>query len=109
MSAQEQETPKGRRVSIDLTSSASLEVDRLREQTGLSTADMFRYGLHLFRLYVDERSRGKMLFVATENDPTKNQMRIELPLDLRVVNKDSFKPELESREGRGKKVKKGDR
>ena len=109
MAAQEPETSKGRRVSIDLTSSASVEVDRLKKQTGLSTADIFRYGLHLFRLYVDERMHGKMLFLASQDDPTKNLVRIELPLDLHAVEQFDVEPEPLEREGRAKKLKKGDR
>jgi hypothetical protein len=79
-----QESPKARRVSIDLTPAAAAEVDRLRSLTELTTADMFRFALHLFRMYVDERTRGNVLYLGNADNPTVNQTRIELPLDLPV-------------------------
>jgi hypothetical protein len=70
---------KGRRVTIDLTPAAANEVDRLRDVTGLTTADLFRHALSLFRIYVDVRERGQQLCVL---DPDKDKIhtRLELPL-----------------------------
>ncbi len=70
---------KGRRVTIDLTSAAASEVDRLRSVTGLTTADLFRHALSLFRIYVDVRERGQQLCVL---DPDKDEIhtRLELPV-----------------------------
>src|SRR5438876_725186 len=52
---------KGRRVTIDLTPAAASELDRLRNLTGQTTADVFRYALSLFRIYVDAKQRGHEL------------------------------------------------
>jgi hypothetical protein len=71
---------KGRRISIDLTPDAAREVDRLRERLGVTTADLFRYSLHLMHLYVTERDRGKSLYVADSDQPDLNRSRIELAL-----------------------------
>lgn len=72
------EQVKGRRVSIDLTPTAAQEVDRLREVTGLTTADLFRNALHLFRIYVMERGQGKIFYVSDATDSQQNRTRIEL-------------------------------
>jgi hypothetical protein len=70
---------KGRRVTIDLTAAAAQEVDRLREGTGLTTADLFRNALSLLRIYLQARERGEELCVI---DPHDNSVRtrIELPV-----------------------------
>ncbi len=72
---------KGRRVTIDLTPAATREVDRLRELTGLTTADIFRHAMTLFRIYVDAKGRGEELYIV---DPTqeKAHTRLELPISL---------------------------
>lgn len=75
----EKETSKGRRVTIDLSPSAAQEVDRLRSLTGLTTADLFRYGLVLARIYLDARRQGMELRLV---DPVKTDVvtRLELPV-----------------------------
>jgi hypothetical protein len=72
---------KGRRVTIDLTTAAASEVDRLRVITGLTTADIFRYALSLFRIYVDAKQRGHESVIV---DPSGNSrdVRIELPVPV---------------------------
>ena len=72
---------KGRRVTIDLTPAAAGEVDRLRKITGLTTADVFRHSLSLFRIYVDAKARNQELQIV---DPTgsNRDVRIELPLEI---------------------------
>jgi hypothetical protein len=76
-SPQSQTDPKGRRVSVDLSTAAAAEVDRLRALTSLSSADLFRFALTLFRLYVDAKQSGCHLgIVGPENDV---RTRIELP------------------------------
>jgi len=70
---------KGRRVTIDLTASAVKELDRLRELTGLTTADLFRNGFSLLRLYVQAKAKGQSFIVADDDEPTKVLTRIELP------------------------------
>jgi hypothetical protein len=73
------EEPKGRRVTIDLTPAAASEVDRLRKLTGLTTADVFRYALSLFRIYIDAKQRGRELEIV---DPAgeDRDTRVELPV-----------------------------
>jgi len=75
----EREANKGRRVTIDLSFSAAQEVDRLRSLTGLTTADLFRYGLVLARIYLDAQRRGMELRLV---DPAKTDVvtRLELPV-----------------------------
>lgn len=77
------QTAKGRRVTIDLTPAAADEVDRLRGVTGLTTADLFRHGLSLFRIYVDVRERGQQLCIY---DPDKKGIDTRLELPLEVLN-----------------------
>ena len=76
---------KGRRVTIDLTPAAAGEVDRLRSITGLTTADVFRYALSLFRIYVDAKQRGHELETV---DPTgeDRDKRIELPVSIAATS-----------------------
>ena len=73
--------PRGRRISVDLTATAAHEVDRLRAITELSTADIFRHALTIFRLYVNAKQKGQQLIIA---DP-KNQQNtlVELPVLVR--------------------------
>ncbi len=73
--------PKGRRVSVDLTPAAAEQVDRLRDVTGLTTADIFRHALAMFRIYVQVRQSGRELVII---DPKNNNVRsqIEFPLVL---------------------------
>lgn len=70
---------KGRRVTIDLTPAAVKEVDRLRELTGLTTADMFRHAFSLFRIYVEAKQRGQEVQLI---DPEREDSitRLELPV-----------------------------
>jgi hypothetical protein len=78
---------KGRRVTIDLTNAAAAEVDRLREITGLTTADVFRYALSLFRIYVDAKQRDQELRIVDPSD-SENNMRIELPVPVVSATKE---------------------
>jgi hypothetical protein len=74
-----QKTTKKKRVTIDLASAAAQEVDRLRAMTGLTSADLFRYGLVLARTYIDAQRRGMELRLV---DPNKTDLvtRLELPV-----------------------------
>ena len=78
--------PKGRRVTIDLTSAAAAEVDRLRTTTELSTADIFRHGLSLFRIVVDAKARGQEMMLVDPKEPGV-RTRIELPISLLTVQR----------------------
>ncbi|MBN8625717.1 MAG: hypothetical protein J0M17_09530 [Planctomycetes bacterium] len=82
---------KGRRVTIDLTAAAALEVDRLRELTGLTTADLFRNAFSLFRIYVQARERGEEMCIVDPDDNHAIRTRIELPVVLspRIATDDS--------------------
>ena len=73
--------PKGRRVTIDLTPAAASEVDRLRATTGLTTADLFRHALSLFRIYVDAKESGQEFELVVADSSAPNT-RIELPLAI---------------------------
>ncbi len=73
------ERAKGRRVSIDLTPPAVQEVDRLRDLTGLTTADIFRHALALFRLYINAKAHGRELIIVDPQD-TGFRSQIELPV-----------------------------
>src|SRR4051812_45777985 len=86
---QNSEKVKGRRISIDLTPNAAMEVDNLRERLGVSTADLFRNALHLIQLYVVERDRGNSLYVANSEQPDLNRSRIELAILAPVKNVDA--------------------
>lgn len=71
-----------RRITVDLTNAASQEVDRLTDITGLTTADLFRHALSLFRIYVKakERQQEVRLVGSDKNEP---QTLIELPIHLK--------------------------
>lgn len=71
---------KGRRVTIDLTAAAAQEVDRLREVTSLTTADLFRNAISLFRIYVEARSRGHQLCIVDPQNENSIRTRVELPV-----------------------------
>ncbi|HUY92822.1 MAG TPA: ribbon-helix-helix protein, CopG family [Pirellulales bacterium] len=77
----EVDVAKGRRVTIDLTPAAAAEVDRLKEVTGLTTADIFRHAISLFRIYSDARARDQEFRIV---DPLNIdvQTRIELPIHV---------------------------
>ena len=72
---------KGRRVTIDLTPAATREVDRLRDVTGLTTADVFRHALSLLRIYVDAKAAGRE-FELVDRAGEQPNTRIELPLAI---------------------------
>ena len=72
---------KGRRVTIDLTPAAAAEVDRLRDVTGLTTADIFRHAMSLFRIYVDARAKNEELRII-HPERQEFQTRIELPVSI---------------------------
>ena len=76
---------KGRRVTIDLTPAAASEVDRLRSITGLTTADVFRYALSLFRIYVDAKQRRHELEIVDPSGEDRDR-RIELPVSIATTS-----------------------
>lgn len=72
---------KSRRVTIDLTPAATAELDRLREITGLSTADIFRHAFTLLRIYVDERQADRE-FRIVDRSNDRLQTRLEMPIQI---------------------------
>ena len=68
----------GRRCTIDLTDAADAEVRRLCEQTGIATADCFRYGLLLMKIYVNAGCAGKDVYV--QKPGASEREMIVLPL-----------------------------
>lgn len=80
---------KGRRVTIDLTPAAASEVDRLRELTGLTTADLFRNAFSLFRIYVQARERGEEMCIVDPVDNNAIRTRLELPVVLSARTRNS--------------------
>jgi len=48
-----------RRVTIDLPEESSNEIDRIREQTGLSIKDIFRHSFTLLRIYLEAKRKGE--------------------------------------------------
>jgi len=75
------EKTKGRRVTVDLTPAAAAEVDRLKSITGLTTADIFRHSMSLFRIYVNAKEHEEELRIVNP-DNTGVQTRIELPISV---------------------------
>ena len=71
---------KGRRITVDLTSAAADEVDRLKSMTGLTTADLFRSAFSLFRIYVEAKSRGQQLCIIDPENDNAVRTRVELPV-----------------------------
>lgn len=74
------EQASGRRVTVDLTAAAGAEVKRLQGITGLSTADIFRFALNVFRIYVDARQQGQHVYLIDEG--TADKTRLELPITV---------------------------
>jgi hypothetical protein len=80
MSQEKEPAPKGRRVTIDLTPGAAKEVDRIRDLTGLTTADIFRHAMSLFRIYVDARKRGDDFYIIDSEEGAKTRLEVPIPL-----------------------------
>jgi len=75
-----EQVEKGRRVTIDLTPAATREVDRLKQLTGLSTADIFRHAITLFRIYVDAKQKGEEIYLVDPRE--EKRTRLELPISV---------------------------
>lgn len=76
-----QTQPKGRRVTVDLTPAAAAEIDRLRNVTGLTTADIFRYALSAFRIYIDAKQRQKEVRIV-DRKGDEPDLQIEFPVHV---------------------------
>jgi len=69
-----------RRITIDLNDESASEVERLRELTDLTTAELFRHAFNLIRIYVRSRQQGSDLCII---DPNGRDRVIELPFLVR--------------------------
>lgn len=76
-----------RRVTIDLTEDMSLEIERIRDATGLSIADIFRHSFTLLRIYLEAKDKNEEMRIVSPQKP-RDQVRIELPT---VARKSSVK------------------
>lgn len=74
---------KGRRVTVDLNPQATIELDRLRELTGLGTSEVLRFSVTLFRMYVAARAEGKELRIVNPVD-LQDQVRLEFPIHVQT-------------------------
>jgi len=87
-----------KRCTIDLTTSAASEVERLQSIFDLSVADVFRYSLVLMSTYADTVSAGRDLSTIDPKNPQDYHI-IKLPMFRNVSRsdnsvKDSRKAEL---------------
>lgn len=73
---------KPRRVTVELTTMASQELDRLQKATGANISDLLRNGVTLLRVYVDSKSQGKEFRIVNPGNP-QDQVRLELPISCR--------------------------
>ncbi|MDX1970458.1 MAG: ribbon-helix-helix protein, CopG family [Planctomycetaceae bacterium] len=74
-------TPRrGRRVTIDLTPAATEEIDELTKKLGITTADLFRQSLGLFRHYVIAKQAGRKLMIVDDRIQPEKMVQLELAL-----------------------------
>lgn len=93
-----------KRCTIDLTTSAAAEVERMQEIFDLSVADVFRHSLWLMSTYADAISAGREFASIGPGDPNDRQV-IKLPI-FNNVAKDarSIKAKKEAKLSEGKAV-----
>jgi hypothetical protein len=84
----ENDFPKSRRVTIDLTPAAAEEVERLKAITGFTTANLFRFALTLLRDCVDAEQRGLELLLVNPKEDRRVE-RIRLPWILNSTPRSS--------------------
>lgn len=76
---QRKKSPRiGRRCTIDLTEAASIEVKRICDVAGITTADCFRYGLLLMRIYTDAHKAEKEVYLQKPDSPEREIVTIPL-------------------------------
>ena len=67
-----------RRCTVDLSVNANKELERMMRLTGLSIADIFRFSIMLFKIYMDARRHGQSVEI---HDPKEKSIRvIEIPI-----------------------------
>jgi hypothetical protein len=67
------------RLTLDLAPDAAQELERLRQLTGLTKAELFRHAFSLLRIYVKAVQEGRELVII---DPTGRERVIQLPIVL---------------------------
>ena len=67
------------KITLELTPQAAVELERIRQLTSATKAELFRHAFSLLRIYVRAAEAGQELTVI---DPTGKQKVIQLPLDL---------------------------
>ncbi len=77
-----------KRCTIDLTTSAASEVERLQSIFDLSVADVFRYSLVLMSTYADAVSAGRDLSTIDPKN-TQDYQIIKLPMFRNVSRSDN--------------------
>ena len=83
-----------KRCTIDLTTSAAAEVERMQGIFELSVADVFRYSLLLMSMYADAISEGRELATINPEKPSDFQ-RIKLPMFNNIDRSNDFKKAIE--------------
>ena len=81
-------TKIAKRCTIDLTTSAASEVERMQNIFDLSVADVFRYSLVLLSTYADAVSAGKDFSTIDPKNPQDYQI-IKLPMFRNVSKSDN--------------------
>ncbi len=92
-----------KRCTIDLTTSAAAEVERMQAIFELSVADVFRYSLWLMSMYAEAISEGREFATIDPENPSDRQ-RIQLPMfnkihrdtDLIKAREEAKQPEEET-------------
>lgn len=70
---------KSIRFSVDLTPNAARELSAIKADFGLTSAEVFRFGLLLMRIYTESKSEGRELHVVDPKNPRKVHV-VSLPL-----------------------------
>lgn len=66
-----------KRLHIDVTQSMSDEVDKVKAETGLSTANIFRFAFNVFRLVLRAKQAGQKVTIDKDG---KEEVEIVLPI-----------------------------
>lgn len=80
---------RARRITVDLSQPVAEELDRIRNVTGLKTADIFRHALSLLRVYVNAMIDGKELRVIDPAD-SSDQVRLVMPMQISMSESENL-------------------
>ena len=67
-------------MNLVFSENSEKEIEKIKQQTGLSVAEIIQYGFSLFRIYVDATKEGKELRIIDPNEFNK-QVKIDLKLE----------------------------